>query len=447
MVYDVSNLLAERERLIGEIQWYNQQPETMWKRNEVNKRITRINQIDAMMQQGQMNQYQQPMQPQYGSYGYRQNMSPYVNQQQYQPMNSPYQERYTPNNTVGYNYNSSVNDITNNRYANKPLPQDSIRNDPPASYRVESKPVVTQPVKKEEKKYTSNSLYPLLCDVHIKEIERKLDTGYYERYETIVREANDLGPFILEKTKKDITTIDDFYNTFANKLDFNKLMAFTFFKNELYIIPNEISDENFEEVKKYIKTVVDEDNKDERLGMIFKALMLLTPRSTTNIEYMTSYNYTVMFNGIMKYCYNSKFECDDLLTDMDEVTRCIENIKVVKDKDNLYSAINHLAKQFNKTEVNKVYDNKFIKVQLKVPTLLVYNKEYYGILNVVKGPMTLRKESIKDLYEIVTEAFKYFGDHNKFINVIFVDHFFRQYNLRAYSHKSGDNTQYIVTNV
>lgn len=439
MVYDVSNLLAERERLVAEINWYNQQADTMWKRNEINKRVTRINQLDSLLQQNQMRGYQQQQQYPNVQYGYQQNMSPYANQVQMPPMNSPYQDRYS---NIGFNQ-PVVDNSSNNRYANKPLPQDSVRNDPPASYRIESKPVECTPVKPEVKKYTSTSLYPLLCDRHIKEIERKLETGYYERVETEVKPANLTDPFILEKTKKDISSIEEFYNTFVNKLDFDKPMAFTFFKNDLYIVPNKTTDEQINQTKDLIKDIANEECQDEFLYTLANILL----GTLEFIRNITSYNYALMLNDIMKYCYNDTFGCDDIVDDREEMRIEISKIKIIKNKEQIYAAFKHLAKQMNKTEITKVYDNKYLKIQLKTPTLLVYNKEFYGILNNIKSPMTLRKESFKEFYNIVSESFKYFGDFNKFINVIFVDHFFRIYNLRVYSHANGGSTQYIVTSL
>lgn len=447
MVYDVSAFIAERDRLIAELQWYQQQPETINKRNEMNNRMTRINQLESMIQQNMMRQqYGQPQygQSQYGNYMYNniQN-SPYASQNQLPPMASPYQEGYRSQQSIGYSpYGNGqpAATTTNSRYANKPLPQESnsyrVSNEPPSSYRVESKPIVTKPVVKEVvKKYLSNSIYPLLTYKNVKEIERTLETGYVEREAEILKDSSPL-PFIeYEKSKEIITSREEFYKTFINHLPYDIYVAYAYNKGKVFAVP-EINDDCFTDDKAALKEL-NENN-------IFENLKTLMLQSLKQLYGPICNKYTYMFNDILKYCYNNTNVCDNFIADLENLNKHIESIGVIKDRQPYYDALKHIAHELSKIKLEKMGEHKFYKVTLIEPTLTLICPHVHGIMLDITTPVTLRKTSCEELFKIVDDTFKFFGGPIKCLSITIVD--LRDIRLEcvAYSFGTGADKQYII---
>lgn len=452
MVYDISNMIAERERLVGELQWFQQQPETVWKRNEINKRVNRINQLDQIIQRDQIRSQYGQMQYNYG-YQQPQNISPYVNQPQMPPMNSPYQDRYSPVTNIGFN--QPMNGGTSgDRYASKPLPSnmpanEMVTNEPVGSYRVESnaKPVKKEEPKQEVKHYTGNSFYPLICDKDIKEIERKLDNGLYERCESKIDDKN-LEPYptiILEKTKENISSTDDFYNKFIQKLDFTKPKAYIFNNISSYAVPTKHTEKEIADCKEELKHLHEEIEK----GYTWKLEGTLTDIDSTRLPFIIGHVAAKEFNSILRYCYNSGFSCDDFLRDGQGIQSVIDQEQVLKDKEKYYETYRCLNKIYSQMDLALINDGKSLKITVKYPTMTFYSPDMdlepiFHKINRLGTPFTLRKQSFKALYDAIDETFKFFGKDTKYIRLKIIDVVYQLMHFNVYVYGKDEEKQFII---
>jgi hypothetical protein len=444
MVYDVSMFIAERDRLIGELNWFNQQPETVNKRNEINNRMLRINQLEDMINRSTLQRQFNPNN-QYQPYTYQQpNISPYVNQSQLPPMGSLYQESYT-NRGIGYSpYSSNQTVTTNSRYANKPLPNDRYKNDNYSNYRVET-------VKKEEpkpiiKKYISNSRYPLICKFPNTEIERQLETGYYER-EVEAKESVDKEEVILEKTDTLIKSKDDFYDIFSNKLnlvDIEKTYAYAFYNALTFGAPVIIQDDvklRVDDIKELTSKTNSYEDITEACWNIQSFIMGLFKPHLVHIGYY----FGTVFNNILKYGYNGALECDNFVDDIYDIIKEINGVSIVKDKQKYIDVLTHIMSLYNNADIELLNDNTFIKIRFKIPTLVVTGQASFALAKASNPIFTLRKTSYGDLYQLVDNVFNHFGDQIKNIDMVVLvsDQMKREYSV--YSFGTGADKQYIFT--
>lgn len=450
MIYNVSNLMAERDRLIWELEQLQRQHETIQKRNQVAEYLNRLNQLDDMIQRSTANRNtydrgytytgQQPQ-----SYGmvYPSN-SPYVTQNPAPPTISPYQSR-----NAGYGapvvYNTNTNDVVARRYMNKPelntpnVQQQQgrrLENEPPGAYVVKAEP--PKPVKK----YTKDSKYPLVCDLDVKSFEVLLNNGLIQR--DIEPAPGIVSPEInLEKSKANVKSYEDFFDTFKDKIIppesfIETSQAHCFNRTETYVFPANSIDKILETFK---NLQADKNLEDIILDSIshndFPKLL----------NVMLDKRYTALFNNVVKYNYDLELECDSIEEDKDDLKKAIDNIKLSRVKQHYKEVFKALAQDFKHIKLEKVYDDKFIKIHLSTPTLLVNCNSASQALKKNNAVSTLTMYSYAKLYDVVLDAFKYYGENLKRIELITVDEHMDMAKYTVYSFSTESGIQYTVVPV
>lgn len=440
MIYNINDLIAKRDRLAYELENLNQYPETIQKRQAMLDIQQRLNDMD-----NEIRRQDSLARQRHEAYMYMQRtgrnewtnpscagMIYNINPSPYSPASSPYGTSFEqqPRPII------STNNSAAHRYARKELPEQFknakvINNEPPSSYIVKAEP--PKPVKK----YTKDSKYPILCESSLKEIELKLETGYIQReveYSNAVKNNNNISLF---KTDKEISSSEEFFNTFKKNLSIDAI--FGYYSSTVYILPvtNLIKDSL--SVFNTLKDELNDQNFFNNLDHLFKVFDRLKPYF--NIR------YTNIFNDLVEYSYCLNLKCDSLIEDSFDLKQELNKIKLVVDKTKYKQILSKIISDILSLDVKLIEDNKYLKIKIKEPEVLVNCCETYKALSKQDDVMCLRSNSYEALYNRLKELFAFYGEKAHSIKLVAVNETMNKIKFKVYTCSIGPEVQFIIARI